>query len=161
MGGIHEPHVCRGCPTIGGSVTHRGWPWGPLCDRCWDDTQTLAEHDQAIADGADAPAPPAPPHCQDCGRPQVRYQTGYGHWVLLEPRMPLPTKVVPDGCRWLIRSDGRAVNWSSGLPPDPNCRIPHRLVCPASPRPDHLAPVVGVIWDENWRRHQPPIPDAG
>lgn len=164
MGGIHEPHVCRGCPTIGGSVTDRGQPYGPLCGNCWAIAQALADHDQAIAEGADAPQPPAPPRCRDCGRDQDRFATGYGHWVLLEPRIPLPVKIVPDEQRWFIASDGCAINWSATrLPPDPNCRIRHNLVCPVQPRPDHLASVIGVIWDENWRRHQPPtlMPDAG
>nr|WP_236056877.1 DUF6083 domain-containing protein [Streptomyces sabulosicollis] len=163
MGGIHEPHVCRSCPTIGGSVTHRGHPHGPLCDRCWTDTQTLADHDQALTEGADAPPPPAPPLCRDCARPQDRFATGYGHWVLLEPRIPLPVKIVPDGERWFIASDGCAINSGAGLSPDPNCRIRHALVCPVQPRPDHLAAVIGIIWDENRRRHQPPtlMPDAG
>ncbi|MBI0296307.1 hypothetical protein JBE04_18010 [Streptomyces sp. PRKS01-29] len=72
-------------------------------------------------------------------------------------------KIVPDGERWFIASDGCAINSGAGLSPDPNCRIRHALVCPVQPRPDHLAAVIGIIWDENRRRHQPPtlMPDAG
>ncbi|WP_372444912.1 DUF6083 domain-containing protein [Streptomyces coffeae] len=85
--------------------------------------------------------PTHPPLRRDCVRLQDRYATGNGHWALLEPRIPLPVKIVPDGQRLFIAGDGRAIKSGTGLPPDPNRRIRRALVCPARPRPCSLPPV--------------------
>ncbi|MET8177774.1 DUF6083 domain-containing protein [Streptomyces sp. NPDC005336] len=161
MGDTNQPRACSTCPAICGSVVDRGEPFGPLCDHCWADVQALEDHRQALTEGADAPAPPAPPLCRDCGTEQDRFETGYGHWVLLEPRTPLPAHIVPDGQRWAIGSDGCAVNWGDGFPSDHTCRIRHELVCPVRQRPDTLPPVFGIIWDENRRQCETSMSDTG
>ncbi|TVL91040.1 DUF6083 domain-containing protein [Streptomyces sp. SAJ15] len=151
MGGLYEPHICRACQQGRPTVAQRR-TGAILCDPCYQDALTLDAHDRAIAEHADAPAPPAPPRCRDCARDQDRYETRYEHWVLLEPRVLLPVPVVPEGWRWIVAGDGHAENRDTPPSPETRCRIPHQLVCPVWPRPRH--PVLAAVWDLN-RSHHP------
>ena len=93
----------------------------------WENTDRA----QAAVDGATGPEPPDPPHCRNCGLVGDRRPTYTGQHVLLEPRLTVPTHLVPGGHRWHI--DGNGVAWNGGLD-EPlsgsTCRIPHRLACP-------------------------------
>ncbi|MFI8942125.1 DUF6083 domain-containing protein [Streptomyces syringium] len=151
MGDSFAPHVCLGCETTGGSVTERGLPFGPLCEACWTGVQNTVDNKQALDEGATAAPPPSPPICRDCGLDQDRYETGYGRWVLLEPRYKPPAHTVPVGHRWIVRADGRAVNaGDSALPRGAVCRIPHRLACPCGDRlPDDTPRALVVLRDHN------------
>ncbi|OKI00690.1 hypothetical protein A6A06_17215 [Streptomyces sp. CB02923] len=148
MGDISEPRTCRGCRAVDDSTTWRGHPFGALCGTCWTRTAAGIDHEQAEAEGSDAPAPPAPPACRACGREQDRFPTGYGHWVLLEPEVQPAALDVPEGHRWVIGHDGCAVNRVGGSPP-PCCRIAHRPVCARSPRPAELPRIFLAVWELN------------
>ncbi|MFD0629835.1 DUF6083 domain-containing protein [Streptomyces sanglieri] len=107
------------------------------------------------------------PHC---GLPQDRYRTLYdGHWVLLEPRIVVPAHTIPPRRRWIITTDGTAMNlWDAEPLPGTRCRIAHRMVCPYLPR-DDLWPWTTALRQENERRAQRlfnlpdgwALPDAG
>jgi hypothetical protein len=110
---------------------------------------------QAALEGATAPPPPAPPDCEHCGLRQDRYPTLYaGHWVLLEPRIIVPTHTVPPRRRWTITPGRAAMNlWDAEPLPGAQCRIAHRMVCP------YLQPEDPPLWatalrQENERRAQ-------
>ncbi|MFD4862129.1 DUF6083 domain-containing protein [Streptomyces atratus] len=110
---------------------------------------------QAALEGATAPPPPAAPDCSFCDLPQDRYPTHYeGHWVLLEPRIVVPAHTVPPRRRWIITSDGAAMNlWDAEPLPGAQCRIAHRMVCPYLPRED--PPLwATALRQENERRAQ-------
>ncbi|MFI9625918.1 DUF6083 domain-containing protein [Streptomyces sp. NPDC052042] len=110
---------------------------------------------QALREGATAPAPPAPSHCPDCGLAQDRYATHYeGHWVLLEPRALVPAHTLPPRRRWIITTDGAAMNlWDAEPIPGTQCRIAHRMVCPYLQLEDPW-PWATVLRQENERRAQ-------
>ncbi|GAA0451156.1 DUF6083 domain-containing protein [Streptomyces sp. NPDC046215] len=149
MGDLHEPPVCRSCGATGGTVCDRGLPSGPLCDPCFAEEVLTTDERQAIEEGATALAPPAPPSCLRCGTPRDRCETGYGHYLLLEPGPALPVAVVPVGHRWFIAGDGRAVNWTGARPLARHCRVAHRHVCGHRPHPELLAPVFTALWLHN------------
>ncbi|MEU7151257.1 DUF6083 domain-containing protein [Streptomyces sp. NPDC045456] len=115
---------------------------------CWAGTEADIDHRQAEAEGADAPAPPAPPICRACGREQDRFLSGYGHWILLEPGIRPAARDVPEGHRWVVCDDGAAVNWGGEDPP-PYCRIAHRPVCLKSLRPEKLPRIFYAVWELN------------
>ncbi|MGW1409517.1 DUF6083 domain-containing protein [Streptomyces sp. NPDC002403] len=124
----------------------------------------------ALLEGATAPRPPAPPDCPFCDLPQDRYATHYeGHWVLLEPRILVPAHTVPPRRRWIITSDGAAMNlWDAEPLPGTRCRIAHRVVCPYL-QPEDPWPWTTALRQENNRRAQRllnlpddwALPDAG
>lgn len=125
---------------------------------------------QAYQQGATAPHPPLPPHCPFCDLPQDRFPTLYeGRWVLLEPRVVVPSHTVPPRQRWIITTDGLAVNtWDAEPTPGGVCRVAHRMACPYL-EPDDPWPWRTMLREENGRRWQrlfdlPPVrdlPDAG
>jgi hypothetical protein len=86
---------------------------------------------QAARDGATGPRPPDPPRCPHCGLTGERRATYTGQHVLLEPRLAVPSHLVPAGHRWHV--DRTGVAWNSGLNeprPGATCRFPHQLACP-------------------------------
>jgi hypothetical protein len=90
-----------------------------------------ADRAQAALDGATGPEPPDPPLCPNCGLTGERRRTYTGQHVLLEPRLTVPSHLVPGGHRWHVDTCGTA--WNSGLDeprPGETCRIPHQLACP-------------------------------
>ncbi|MGW0819638.1 DUF6083 domain-containing protein [Streptomyces viridiviolaceus] len=123
----------------------------------WGRVERLTDQVQARDEGADAPAPPDPPVCRDCGLEADRFPTRSSAWVLLEPLEPVvevPSHLVPPFFRWLIAEDG--VAWCPpGTEPAPgeSCRVPHRLVCPGIDPPDPWSWLVAQRL-ENARRAQ-------
>ncbi|MFE7357934.1 DUF6083 domain-containing protein [Streptomyces sp. NPDC057543] len=109
----------------------------------------------ALLEGATAPRPPASPDCPFCDLRQDRYATHYeGHWVLLEPRITVPAHTVPPRRRWIITSDGAAMNlWDAEPLPGTRCRIAHRTVCPYL-QPEDPWPWITALRQENERRAQ-------
>ncbi|GAA0460681.1 DUF6083 domain-containing protein [Streptomyces sp. NPDC046215] len=103
------------------------------------------------------------PHCPECEFLQDRYETGHGRYILLEFRRELPSYDVPAGQRWLIRSDGKAVNTGEAeLPATTRCRFPHRIVCPCSNPPSGTT--LRALWEYNSGvapRLDPPAAEAG
>ncbi|MFI1769162.1 DUF6083 domain-containing protein, partial [Streptomyces sp. NPDC020800] len=69
---------------------------------------------QAARGGATGPEPPAPPVCPECGLTGERRSTYTGQHVLLEPRLIVPTHLVPGGHRWHL--DIRRSAQSGGPP---------------------------------------------
>ncbi|WP_392675849.1 DUF6083 domain-containing protein [Streptomyces sp. LN785] len=109
----------------------------------------------ALLEGATAPRPPTPPDCPFCDLPQDRYATHYeGHWVLLETHIVVPAHILPPRRRWIIASDGAAMNlWDAEPLPGTQCRIAHRSVCPYL-QPEDDWPWTTVLRQENERRAQ-------
>ncbi|MEU1819788.1 DUF6083 domain-containing protein [Streptomyces roseifaciens] len=150
MGDITAPPTAATCPADHGSSRYRGRPVGHLCDSCYAAYIDETDNRQAEEEGATAPPPPAAPACPGCGRDQDRRPTGYGRWVLLEPRLPLPNAVVPEEHQWFITDDGIAVNRQGETAPfGDHCRIAHRLVCSRRSHPARLAPIFTSIWLHN------------
>ncbi|MFE0674109.1 DUF6083 domain-containing protein [Streptomyces sp. NPDC058867] len=108
----------------------------------WGRVERLTDRVQAWEEGADAPPPPAPPVCPECGLAAERVPTRSNAWLLLEvldPGPEVPAHLVPPFFRWLVSDDG--VAWCPGdaePTPGAKCRIPHRLVCP------------GLDWSQPW-----------
>ncbi|WP_406163215.1 MULTISPECIES: DUF6083 domain-containing protein [unclassified Streptomyces] len=51
--------------------------------------------------------------------------------------MVVPTHTIPPRRRWIITTDGTAMNlWDAEPLPGTRCRIAHRMVCPYLPRDD-------------------------
>ncbi|WP_055696202.1 DUF6083 domain-containing protein [Streptomyces prasinopilosus] len=90
--------------------------------------------------------------CPYCGLPQDRVATLEQEGVSLEPDMRPPAHQVPAGHRWIELSDGRVTVYGV-CPPDQfqQCRIEHRLACPAQPLPD-LWPWLTSLRGENARQ---------
>ncbi|MFD0385439.1 DUF6083 domain-containing protein [Streptomyces stramineus] len=85
---------------------------------------------------------------------------------------PLHPSRIPSGAallrraryqRWLIRSDGKAVNTGEAeLPATTRCRFPHRIVCPCSNPPSGTT--LRALWEYNSGvapRLDPPAAEAG
>ncbi|MEH6378050.1 DUF6083 domain-containing protein [Streptomyces sp. KLMMK] len=164
MGDTTAPPTDGVCPADHGSSRDRGMPIGHLCDPCYAAYIDEADNRQAEDEGATAPPPPAAPACPVCGRDQDRWPTGYGRWILLEPRRLFLNTAVPAEQQWFIAHDGIAVNRRHGTTPlGDRCRIAHRLVCGHGPRPTNLA----HAFTEAWLRNRadaglpPGEPDAG
>lgn len=109
----------------------------------------------ALQEGATAPRPPEPPDCPYCDLRQDRYPTAYtGHWILLEPRIRVPAHTVPPRLRWIVTSDGTALNlWDAEPLPGTLCRVPHRIACPAL-RPEDHWPWMTALRHHNGQRAQ-------
>ncbi|MEU6016883.1 DUF6083 domain-containing protein [Streptomyces sp. NPDC047515] len=127
---------------------------------------------QGFLEGATAPPPPAPLRCPDCGLRQDRYRTLYeGHWVLLEPRVVVPSHHLPPRRRWVIGVDGVAINtWDAEPTPGAMCRVAHHLACPyPATEPLWPCPRGTAMREKNGRRAQRlfnlpdlrDLPDAG
>ncbi|QIJ60792.1 DUF6083 domain-containing protein [Streptomyces sp. JB150] len=118
----HTPHPSIVPPP--GPDAHRHAPAVP---QPWE----KADRAQAALDGATGPEPPGPPRCPHCGLTGERRPTYTGQHVLLEPRLVVPSHLVPGGHRWHV--DRTGVAWNGGLN-EPRtgetCRIPHQLACP-------------------------------
>ncbi|MEU7340178.1 DUF6083 domain-containing protein [Streptomyces sp. NPDC007074] len=123
----------------------------------WGRVEHLTDRLQAREEGADAPAPPAPPVCVECGLAAERFPTLSNAWVFLEtlkPVVEVPAHMVPPSFRWLVSQDGFA--WCPGdVEPAPgaNCRIPHQLVCPGIDATNPWSWLVAVR-EENARQAQ-------
>ncbi|WP_371611947.1 DUF6083 domain-containing protein [Streptomyces clavifer] len=120
-----------------------------------NDPGSLTHAFHALLEGAVAPRPPAPPDCPYCDLPQDRRHTGYpGHWILLEPRVLIPAHTVPPRRRWIITSDGIAMNlWDAEPLTGTLCCIPHSIVCPQL-LPQDLWPWVTALRHHNKQRRQ-------
>ncbi|MFF4532351.1 DUF6083 domain-containing protein [Streptomyces sp. NPDC001407] len=113
-----------------------------LCDTCFADTETAVDDAQARSEGATAPGPREPAACPRCGHEQDRRLTGYGRRILLD-RVPLLSSEVPEGLRWFIADDGRAVK---GPGRGTQCRIAHEHVCGSGPEPTDLPSALRKVW---------------
>lgn len=123
----------------------------------WDQREVIEDRAEAVRVGANAPAPPAPPICPECGLNADRFPTYTDAWVLLEPLDPvevLPSHFVPPGQRWMVDENGVAWNAGDAEPaPGMACRIAHRLACPGL-EPLDLWRWLTAMREENARKAQ-------